>query len=370
MKGGRLRVGVLFGGRSGEHEVSVSSARSVLTALDRSRYEVIAIGITPGGDWLLVDGPDRLAEGKGARIGVVPGITGRPLIGMDPDCEAGRILQNTLDVVFPILHGTYGEDGTVQGLLELLGVPYVGAGVMASAIGMDKVAMKAAFQQAGLPMVPFQVLMIRTWRENTVARLNSLEQHFAYPIFVKPSNLGSSVGVSKATDRESLHQAVEEAFRYDRKILIEQGLDCREVECGVLGNDQPEASVIGEIVPKRDWYDYRAKYEPGLSEVQIPSPLSPPLTQKIQAQAIQAYQAIDCAGMARVDFFLERASEEPYVNEINTIPGFTATSVYPKLWAASGLSYPALLDRLIQLALERHGERQQLLTAYQRPEGR
>ena len=370
MKGGHLKVAVLFGGRSGEHEVSVSSARSVLNALDRSRYEVIPIGITPNGDWLLVEGPDRLAEGKGTRIGVVPGLSGRPLVGMDADGEGGRVLPNALDVVFPILHGTYGEDGTVQGLLELLGVPYVGPGVMASAMGMDKVAMKAAFQQAGLPVAPFQVLMVRAWRESTAAMLDSIEQHFTYPIFVKPSNLGSSVGVSKAIDREGLRHAVEEAFRYDRKILIEQGLDCREIECGVLGNDRPEASVVGEIVPKRDWYDYRAKYEPGLSEVRIPSPLSPSLTRKIQAQAVKAYQVIDCAGMSRVDFFLERASEEPYVNEINTIPGFTATSVYPKLWEASGLSYPALLDRLIQLALERHAERQELLTAYQRPEGR
>ena len=370
MEGTRLRVGVLFGGRSGEHEVSVSSARSVLDALDRSRYEVIPIGITPEGEWRLVDVPDQLVEGKGTRIGVIPGFSGRPLVGMDPDCEMGRVLHNALDVVFPILHGTYGEDGTVQGLLELLGLPYVGAGVMASAIGMDKVAMKVSFQRAGLPLVPFQVLMAKAWRESAAALLKSLEQRFGYPIFVKPSNLGSSVGVSKATDREGLRRAVEEAFRYDRKILIEHGLDCREVECGVLGNDQPEASVVGEILPKRDWYDYRAKYEPGLSEVQIPAPLSPSLTQKIQAQAVTAYQAIDCAGMARVDFFLERTTEESYVNEINTIPGFTATSVYPKLWDASGLTYPALLDRLIQLAFERHGERHQLLTTYRKPGSR
>ncbi|MFQ5989063.1 MAG: D-alanine--D-alanine ligase family protein [Candidatus Methylomirabilales bacterium] len=370
MKGARLKVGVLFGGRSGEHEVSLASARSVLNALDRSKYEVIPIGITPGGEWLLVDGPDRLAEGKGTRIGVVPGLAGRPLVGVDPDRQIGRMLQNTLDVAFPVLHGTYGEDGTVQGLLELLDVPYVGPGVMASAVGMDKVAMKAAFQQAGLPVVPFQVFMIAAWRQDAATLLSSLEQRFEYPIFVKPSNLGSSVGVSKATDREGLHSAIEAAFRYDRKIVIEQGVDCREVECGVLGNDQPQASVVGEIIPKREWYDYRAKYEPGMSEVHIPASLSPSLSEKIQAQAIKAYQAIDCAGMARIDFFLERVTEEPHVNEINTIPGFTATSVYPKLWEASGLSYPALLDRLIQLAFERQDERRQLLTTYERPEGR
>ncbi len=363
----RLRVGVLFGGRSGEHEVSLSSARSVLGALDRSRYEVLPIGITPEGEWLLVEGPDHLAKGKGTRAGVVPGHSVRPLVSMDAGSETGRWLKESLDVVFPVLHGTYGEDGTIQGLLELLGVPYVGPGVMASAVGMDKAAMKVAFQQAGLPLVPHHVLRIGAWREDAGAVTRSLEAALRYPIFVKPSNLGSSVGVSKATDRAGLHHAIEDAFRYDRKILVEQGLDCREVECGILGNDQPEASVLAEIIPKRAWYDYRAKYEPGMSEVQIPASLPVSLTREVQAQAIRAYQAIDCSGMARIDFFLDRASEMPYVNEINTIPGFTATSVYPKLWEASGLSYATLLDRLIQLALERHGEQRQLLTKYQAP---
>jgi len=284
---------------------------------------------------------------------------------MEPEGATARPLQESIDVAFPVLHGTYGEDGTVQGLLELLGVPYVGCGVMASALGMDKVAMRAAFQQAGLPVVAYRVLTARSWREDPAAVLSLLEQTFVYPIFVKPSNLGSSVGVSRATHRVSLDQAIQEAFRYDRKILVEQGLDCREVECGVLGNDAPEASVVGEIVPKRLWYDYRAKYEPGMSEVRIPAPLPPPLAREVQAQAIRAYQAIDCAGMARVDFFLERASAQLYVNEINTIPGFTATSVYPKLWEASGLSYPDLVDRLIQLALERHAEQSRWVTIYQ-----
>jgi len=278
---------------------------------------------------------------------------------------AARWLQESIDVAFPVLHGTYGEDGTVQGLLELLGVPYVGCGVMASALGMDKVAMRAAFQQAGLPVVAYRVLTARSWREDPAAVLSLLEQTFVYPIFVKPSNLGSSVGVSRATHRVSLDQAIQEAFRYDRKILVEQGLDCREVECGILGNDAPEASVVGEIIPKQLWYDYRAKYESGMSEVRIPAPLPPPLAREVQAQAIRAYQAIDCAGMARVDFFLERASAQLYVNEINTIPGFTATSVYPKLWEASGLSYPDLVDRLIQLALEHHAERSRWVTIYQ-----
>lgn len=366
MCGARLRVGVLFGGRSGEHEVSVASARSVLAALDRSRYDVLPIGITPRGEWRLVEGPDRLAEGKGTRIGVVPGPSGRPLVGLDGDRETGRWLTETLDVVFPVLHGTYGEDGTVQGLLELLELPYVGAGVMASAMGMDKVAMKMAFQQAGLPVVAYQVVVIGAWRGDAATVISSLEGRFGYPMFVKPSNLGSSVGVSRVAERAGLMPAIEEAFRYDRKILIEQGLDCREVECGILGNDRPEASVVAEILPKRAWYDYRAKYEPGMSDAQIPADVPPSLAREVQAQAITAYQAIDCSGMARVDFFLDRSSEKLFVNEINTIPGFTATSVYPKLWEASGLAYSDLLDRLIQLALERYAERSQLLTAFRK----
>jgi len=369
MAGARMRVGVLFGGRSGEHEVSLASARSVLAALDPARYEVLPIGITPQGEWVLVKGADQLSVEKGTRVGVVPGSSARPFVSMEPQGATARLLQESIDVAFPVLHGTYGEDGTVQGLLELLGVPYVGCGVMASALGMDKVATKAAFRQAGLPVVPYRVLTAKSWREDPTAVLNLLEQTFVYPIFVKPSNLGSSVGVSRATHRVSLDQAIAEAFRYDRKILVEQGLDCREIECGILGNDAPEASVVGEIVPKRLWYDYRAKYEPGMSEVRIPALLPLPLARDVQAQAIRAYQAIDCAGMARVDFFLERASAQLYVNEINTIPGFTATSVYPKLWEAGGLSYPDLVDRLIQLALERHAERSRWVTIYRPTDG-
>jgi len=369
MAGARMRVGVLFGGRSGEHEVSLASARSVLAALDPARYEVLPIGITPQGEWVLVKGADQLSVEKGTRVGVVPGSSARPFVSMEPQGATARLLQESIDVAFPVLHGTYGEDGTVQGLLELLGVPYVGCGVMASALGMDKVAMRAAFQQAGLPVVAYRVLTARSWREDPAAVLSLLEQTFVYPIFVKPSNLGSSVGVSRATHRVSLDQAIAEAFRYDRKILVEQGLDCREIECGILGNDAPEASVVGEIVPKRLWYDYRAKYEPGMSEVRIPALLPLPLARDVQAQAIRAYQAIDCAGMARVDFFLERASAQLYVNEINTIPGFTATSVYPKLWEAGGLSYPDLVDRLIQLALERHAERSRWVTIYRPTDG-
>lgn len=369
MAGARLRVGVLFGGRSGEHEVSLSSARSVLKALDRSKYEVLPIGITPEGEWLLVKGPDQLAGRVGTRVGVVPGLSGRPLVSMGAVGEASRWLEESLDVAFPVLHGPFGEDGTVQGLCELLGLPYVGPGVMASAMGMDKVAMKTAFQQAGLPVVPCRVLLIKAWRKDPAAVISPLEEAFRYPIFVKPSNLGSSVGVSRAMDRTDLHNAIQDAFRYDRKILVEQGVDCREIECGILGNDEPQASVLAEIIPKRAWYDYRAKYEPGMSEAVIPASLPPALTQEIQGQAVKAYQAIDCAGMARIDFFLDRTSAQPYVNEINTIPGFTATSVYPKLWEASGLSYSALLDRLIELALERHAERGRLATTY-RPTGR
>jgi D-alanine-D-alanine ligase len=365
----RVRVGVLFGGRSGEHEVSLASARSVLAALDRSKYDVLPIGITSEGVWLLVAGPERLAEGAGARIGVVPGVTGHPLVQLEAKGETGHWLRESLDVVFPVLHGPYGEDGTVQGLLELLGLPYVGPGVMASAVGMDKVTMKAAFQQAGLAVVAYRVVLRQTWRDQRATTTKALEEDLGYPMFVKPSNLGSSVGVSKVEDRAALPRSIEAAFEYDRKILVERGLDCREVECGILGNDRPEASVVGEIIPKRDWYDYQAKYEPGMSEVRIPAPLPVALAEEVRAHAIRAYRAIDCAGMARVDFFLERASQQLHVNEINTIPGFTATSVYPKLWEATGLTYPALVDRLIQLALDRHRERQQLRTTFHQAGG-
>ncbi len=343
----KLKVGVIFGGRSGEHEVSLASASSILDALDRERYEPIPIGITREGSWLLSGDPLQTLK-KSARDRTSPKGEGV--------AEAVRTLK-ALDVVFPALHGPYGEDGTLQGFLELLDIPYVGAGVLASALGMDKAAMKQVFLARGLPVVEHLVTFKREWEKDPEKLMARIEETFGYPCFVKPANLGSSVGVSKVKDPQELSQALEIAGRYDRKLLIERALDCREIEVSVLGNDDPQASLPGEIVPKKAWYDYEAKYREGMSDFLIPAPLPEEKVREFQRLAIEAFQAIDGAGMARVDFFLERGTERIVVNEINTIPGFTTTSVYPKLWAASGLSYPILLERLIDLALERHAEK-------------
>lgn len=340
--GRRLKVGILFGGRSGEHEVSLASAASVIAAMDKARYGLHPIGITREGRFILTgDALEALKQGATAGTGLG---------------EAAELL-SSLDVVFPVLHGPYGEDGTIQGLLELLGVPYVGGGVLASALGMDKALMKAAFQAHGLPVTEHRVLLRKDWEKEAGGVIAQIEQTFGYPCFVKPANLGSSVGVTKAKGREDLCRALDLAAQYDRKLLVERALDCREIEVSVLGNDHPEASVPGEVIPRKEWYDYEAKYQAGMSDILIPAPLPEEKAEEFQHLAIGAFKAIDCAGFARVDFFLERKTEKIYVNEINTIPGFTATSVYPKLWEASGLSYSRLIDRLIELALERHAEK-------------
>ncbi|MFN3476163.1 MAG: D-alanine--D-alanine ligase family protein [Candidatus Methylomirabilales bacterium] len=340
--GKRLKVGILFGGRSGEHEVSLASAASVIAAIDKARYGLHPIGITREGRWILTGDPLEALK-RGVRAGTGLG-------------EAADLL-SSLDVVFPVLHGPYGEDGTIQGLLELLGIPYVGGGVLASALGMDKALMKAAFRAHGLPVTEHLVLLRKDWEKGAEGIIAQIERTFGYPCFVKPSNLGSSVGVTKAKGREDLCRALDLASQYDRKLLVERALNCREIEVSVLGNDEPEASVPGEVVPKKEWYDYEAKYQAGMSDILIPAPLPKKKAEEFQHLAIGAFKAIDCAGFARVDFFLERKTEKIYVNEINTIPGFTATSVYPKLWEASGLSYRRLIDRLIELALERHAEK-------------
>lgn len=339
-------MGVLFGGRSGEHEVSLASAASVMKTMEGERYEVVPIGITREGRFVLSGDPLETLR-AGAREGVGIG-------------EAAKLI-STLDVVFPVLHGPYGEDGTIQGFLELLSVPYVGAGVLASALGMDKAAMKQAFQACGLPVVEHLVLSRRDWEKKREELIAHVECVLGYPCFIKPANLGSSVGVSKAKDRDGLVHAMTLAAQHDRKLLAERALDCREVEVGVLGNDGPIASVPGEVVPKREWYDYEAKYRIGMSEVLIPAPLSREQAEAFRHLAVEAFKAIDCAGMARVDFFLDRGTGRIVVNEINTIPGFTATSVYPKLWEASGLHYSRLIGRLIELALERHAEKTRTL---------
>lgn len=349
----KLRVGVILGGRSGEHEVSLLSAQSVMAALDRERYEVVPIAIDKQGRWLLGPETARLLAGAGETIA----LEGSTLVPRDESLR-------TVDVVFPVLHGPYGEDGTVQGLLELANIPYVGCGVLASALAMDKVAGKAVFAAAGLPQLPFLLVKRKRWEAEAARVLADIEDQLSYPVFVKPANLGSSVGISKARQRTELAAALDEAARYDRKLLVEQGIDAREIEVSVLGNDEPVASVPGEIVPSREFYDYRAKYVDSGSELIIPAPLAPALAKTAQRLAVQAFLAIDGAGMARVDFLLERHSDQLFLNEVNTIPGFTAISMYPKLWAASGLSYAALMDRLIELALERHADKSRTETSY------
>ncbi len=345
----RLRVGILFGGRSGEHEVSLASAASVLRAMDPARYEGIPLGIARDGRWLVDGDPMGLLRS----LAPLPPPDARDPLGL---AAAVPRLQ-ALDAVFPVLHGPYGEDGTVQGFLELLDVPYLGAGVAASAVGMNKVLMKRAFRDAGLPVVDSVQILRADWEADAAGSLARVQAAVGLPCFVKPVNLGSSVGVSKCRTRAELEAGLAAAAAYDRTLLAEPAVDCREIEISVLGNDRPEASVPGEIVPKRDWYDYEAKYTEGMCDVRIPAPLEPGQAAAVRRIALDAYRAIDCAGFARVDFFLERGNGVIWLNEINTIPGFTATSVYPKLWEASGLPYPALIHRLIALALERHRDR-------------
>jgi D-alanine-D-alanine ligase len=319
----KRRVAVVYGGRSGEHEISIRSAHSILAGLDRSRYEVMEFFITKQGRW-----------------------QPRPILpepGANPD----------IDVVFPVLHGTFGEDGTVQGLLELADLAYVGAGVLASAAGMDKDVMKRLCRERNLPVVDWQVV--------PRGRLGEIEpEAFSYPLFVKPANLGSSVGISKVKEPGSLRAALELAARYDRKIIVERAIDAREIECSVLGNDQPAASLPCEILPSREFYDYEDKYLLDEAQFRVPAELSPEMTDQVRALALACYRAIECEGMARVDFLLERSTGRLFINEINTIPGFTSISMYPKMWEASGLNFPQLLDRLIELAFERQERRRAL----------
>lgn len=326
----KLRVGIIYGGRSGEYEVSLMSARSVMEALAPEKYEIIPLKVDQDGKW----------RGQ--------------IIQADPGSNPG------LDVVFPVLHGPYGEDGTIQGLLELANLPYVGAGVAASAVAMDKSFMRILFAQAGLPLLPWEVVFHYQWKEDPAGVERQLETALGYPMFVKPANLGSSVGISKVKSPADLGPAMELALQYDRKIVVEQGLiNAREIECSVLGHNTPQASVPGEIVPAHEFYDYRAKYHNEKSRLIIPASLDAQQTKTIQDYACRAFQAVDCSGMGRVDFFVDEEGGIT-VNEINTIPGFTQISMYPKLWEESGLPYSALLDRLIELALEKHRERQAL----------
>jgi D-alanine-D-alanine ligase len=388
----KLRVGILFGGRSGEHEVSLLSAASVLNAIDRKRFEVVPIGITKEGRWLISGEAERLlaahsadaassplragdpqhtapaallAKGQGV---IVPPMPGSALVPFETEATGISPLQ--LDVVFPVLHGTFGEDGTIQGFLELAGLAYVGSGVLGSATGMDKEVMKRLFLAAGLPITKHVTFLRHEWKQSPKKIIARLEGALKYPLFVKPANLGSSVGISKAHDRKELGPAINLAAGFDRKIVVEQGVGgrgkrarmgkTRELEVAVLGNDEPQASVVGEIVPGKEFYDYEAKYLSEGSVPIIPAKLTKKQSQQVRAMALKAFRACDCAGLARVDFLLESGdSGKLYLNEINTMPGFTSISMYPKLWEASGVKYPDLITRLVELALERKAEQEQ-----------
>jgi D-alanine-D-alanine ligase len=400
----KLRVGILFGGRSGEHEVSLLSAASVLNAIDKTKYEVVPIGITKDGRWLTAEHAERLLKGEkhadkptekdksiratpatqlragdpeatpGAAVlatgesVVVPPEPSRHDAGLAPfqtDAAALRRASDraiNVDVIFPVLHGTFGEDGTIQGLLELADIAYVGAGVLGSSAGMDKDIMKSLFRAAGLPIVK-HVTVLRGQFERAPKKVEKLVgSKLKYPVFVKPANLGSSVGISKAHDAKELGPAIAEAAKFDRKIVIEEGVGgkknrAREIECAVLGNDDPKASVAGEILPCKEFYDYDAKYLVEGSEGVIPAKITKTEMKTVQRLAVAAFQAVDCTGLARVDFLMDPKSRKIFVNEINTMPGFTAISMYPKLWAATGVPYPELIDRLIQLGIERHEDK-------------
>jgi len=365
----KLRVGVVFGGRSGEHEVSLAGAASVMAALDRSRFEIVPIGIDQTGRWLVGGDPLRALGEAAAQRALTEGgpeaATKRELLERAAALDTGTALvkaqsseslppglRDNLDVVLIMLHGPQGEDGTIQGLLELAGVPYTGAGVLASAVGMDKAAMKDIFRAHGLPIVDYLLVKRHEWRQDPGAVERAVAERLGFPCFVKPANLGSSVGVSKVKAPEDLAPAIDFAAAHDRRILVERAVEAREVEVAVLGNDDPMASQPGEVCYAGEWYDYETKYGSGQTTFRVPAALSPETTERVRALAVRAFKAIDGAGMARVDFFVE-PDGNVLVNEINTIPGFTSTSAYPRLWEASGIPYPELIARLIHLALER-----------------
>ena len=383
----KLRVGVVFGGRSGEHEVSLRSAASILEAIDRRKYEVVPIGIAKNGQWLGGAKAQSLLAGEHGRA-TLPAKTGRKhadgavvavakeALNDEVAADLSSLDTGKLDVVFPVLHGTYGEDGTVQGMLEMAGIAYVGSGVLGSAVGMDKDAMKTMFAAAGLPIVKHVTLLRGEWHSSPRKCVARVEERLQYPVFVKPANLGSSVGISKVKTRAELGPALDEAAKFDRKIVIEEGVGgagrarvsgkARELEIAVLGNDDPIASVVGEIVPDREFYDYASKYDStSTSEPVVPAKISRAESKQMREMAVRAFRACDLSGLARVDFLMEAADPKAtkpakiYLNEVNTMPGFTSISMYPKLWESSGIAYAELIDRLIQLALERHAERRE-----------
>ncbi|MGH9528392.1 MAG: D-alanine--D-alanine ligase family protein [Terriglobales bacterium] len=392
----KLRVGILFGGRSGEHEISLLSAAAVFKAIDKSKYEVVPIGITREGRWVTAADAERLLQGNAAGGNAGPAQphlrAGNPeatssaailavgeavIVPPEPQRTGGSmtVFQSdasltrrstdraiNVDIIFPVLHGTFGEDGTIQGLLELADIAYVGAGVLGSAAGMDKDIMKSLFRAASLPIVKHVTFLRGDWERDPKNIRQAVEKRLKYPVFVKPANLGSSVGISKVHNRAELGPAIDEAAKFDRKIVIEQAVGgkkqkAREIECAILGNDSPAASVPGEIIPGKEFYDYTAKYLDEGSELVIPAQLTKTETKTVQQLAISAFKAVDCSGLARVDFLMEPKTRRIYLNEINTMPGFTSISMYPKMWTATGVSYPELIEKLIQLGFERHRDK-------------
>jgi len=363
----RLRIGVLFGGRSGEHEVSLASAASVIRGLDPDKYEILPIGITKEGHWLIGSGaqkmlPEVLRTGQRVTMSADP--TDAALVRLDGSGGGQRI-----DVIFPVMHGTFGEDGTIQGLLDLAGLPFVGAGVLGSAIAMDKDVAKKLLQAAKIPVVPWVSIRRDEWERNENIITHQIEKEFPYPLFVKPATLGSSVGMSKVHSRQELAPALNLASEFAMKILVERAVNAREIEVSVLGNRDPQASVPGEIVPHREFYDYAAKYLEEGTKLLIPADLKPVQVKKFQHLAVLAFRALELSGMARVDFFLGKEGGKTYLNEVNTIPGFTSISMYPKLWEASGIPFAQLIDRLIELALEQHAEKARTKYAIELPAG-
>jgi D-alanine-D-alanine ligase len=365
----RLRVGVLFGGRSGEHEVSLASAASVIRALDPEKYEAVPIGISKDGRWLVGTGSLKMLADvlkSGDRVVLPPDPSAATLVPLGPGTGQPSV---SVDVVFPVLHGTFGEDGTVQGLLELAGLPYVGAGVLASAVGMDKDVQKRLFEQAGLPIVPFLAIHRSEWEHQRAKVLQAIKKKFRFPLFVKPATLGSSVGMTRVKAAHEISAAMDLAAEFALKIIVERGVMGREIEVSVLGNDEISASIPGEIVPHREYYDYRAKYLEQGTQLLIPARLSKKQVAVFQDFAVRAFRAIEGTGMARCDFFLEKRSGRIFVNELNTIPGFTSISMYPKLWEASGLPYPELIGRLIELAIELHRDKARTKYSIELPTG-
>ncbi len=364
----RLRIGVLFGGRSGEHEVSLASAASVIRGLNSEKYEAVPIGINKDGHWFVGAGAQKILSDvlkSGQRVMLPADPNAASLIPMD-GTRSGSLM---VDVVFPVLHGTFGEDGTVQGLLELAGLPYVGAGVLGSAIGMDKDVQKRLCKEAKIPVVDWIAVARAAWEKQPKEIVRAVEKKFRYPVFVKPATLGSSVGMTKAHSRKEIEPAIDLAGEFAQKIIVERAIKGREIEVSVLGNAEPRASIPGEIVPHREYYDYAAKYLEEGTRLLIPAKLSPVQAKRFQELAVRGFGALELGGMARVDFFLEKRTGKVYLNEVNTIPGFTSISMYPKLWEASGIPFGKLIDRLIELALEQHREKSRTKYAIELPAG-